>query len=138
MKVYVDADILVSLFSPDANTQRAHAEISKRLPQLVVSNFGAAEFASAISRRVRMKEIGLREGRSILSDYDRWIGAAAQVECVEPPDVALCDHYLRRMDLPLRTPDALHIALASRLGAAILSFDKRLLASAAKLGVAAA
>lgn len=135
MRVYLDADILVSLLSPDANTPRAQAAVGKRLPQVVVSDFGGAEFASAISRRVRMREIPAAEGRSILSDYDRWIAATAEVERILPTDVALCASYLRRLDLPVRTPDALHIALASRLGAAILSLDKQLLSSAAKLGV---
>lgn len=138
MKVYVDADILVSLLSPDANTSRASAALGRGMLQVLVSDFGGAEFASVISRKVRMREIGVAEARSILTDYDQWIDTFAQVATLQTSDVTLCTHYLRRLDLALKTPDAMHIAIASRLGGAILSFDRKLIRSAKKLGVAVA
>jgi predicted nucleic acid-binding protein len=41
----------------------------------------------------------------------------------------------RRLDLPLRTPDALNIAIAQRVGADLVTFDDRMVASARALGI---
>lgn len=60
--------------------------------------------------------------------------SAARVEMTSQ-DIALCDAYLRRFDLPLRAPDGFHIAITSRMGASLLSFDKQLIATAKKLGL---
>jgi len=42
---------------------------------------------------------------------------------------------LRRLDLPLRTPDMLHIAIAARLQAKLATFDDRMQSAATKLGL---
>ena len=44
--------------------------------------------------------------------------------------------FLRRLDLTLRTPDALHIAIAQRLAAELMTFDQKMAASARALGTA--
>jgi predicted nucleic acid-binding protein len=42
---------------------------------------------------------------------------------------------LRRLDLTLRTPDALNIAIAQRAGAAMATFDARMAEAAQALGL---
>jgi len=135
VSVYLDAGILVSTLSLDALTPKTEAALRKLSGVVVVSDFGGAEFSSAIGKRVRTGQISVREARSALNAYDEWVSSRADLVVSTPADVAACDAYLRRLDLPLRTPDGLHIAIASRVGASILSFDKQLLASAKKLGV---
>ncbi len=82
-----------------------------------------------------MGALSLAESQAALGLFDAWAATIAQPVETTPQDFAACTSYLRRLDLPLRTPDALHIAIASRLGASILSFDKQLTAGAKKLGV---
>ena len=135
MSVYVDASILVSVMSTDALSAPAEAALRQVAGLVVVSDFCGAEIASAIGKRVRAGQIAKREGRAVLAAYDEWVDSRAELVLMAPVDVAMCHSYLRRLDLPLRTPDALHIAIASRLGASLLSFDKQLIASARKLGV---
>jgi predicted nucleic acid-binding protein len=53
-----------------------------------------------------------------------------------PGDLAAATMFLRRLDLPLRTPDALHIAIAQRVGAMLVTFDRQMAASARTLGSA--
>jgi uncharacterized protein len=45
---------------------------------------------------------------------------------------------LRRLDVNLRTPDALHIAIAQRLEATLVTFDWGMAAAARPLGMAVA
>jgi predicted nucleic acid-binding protein len=51
-------------------------------------------------------------------------------------DVALATAYTRRLDLPLLAPDALHISIARRLEATLVTFDRGMAAAAGALGVA--
>jgi predicted nucleic acid-binding protein len=46
--------------------------------------------------------------------------------------------FLRRLDLALRTPDAINIAMAQRLGATLVTFDKKMAAAARSIGTAVA
>ena len=56
----------------------------------------------------------------------------ALAECASALRAA--EGFLRRLDLTLRTPDAVHVALARRIGASLASFDKKMAASARALG----
>jgi predicted nucleic acid-binding protein len=53
LKIYLDASVLVSLFATDAHSAKADIALKTTKPVPVVSDFAAAEFASAIARRVR-------------------------------------------------------------------------------------
>jgi hypothetical protein len=55
---------------------------------------------------------------------------------IHPADVRLAVTYVRRFELALRAPDALHLAIARRLDATIVTLDRRLSAAAVELGIA--
>ena len=132
--VYLDASVLVALLTEDALSHRAAALLANRLPVLVVSDFAGAEFASAMARRVRMGELGEAAAREALANFDAWTRRVAQRVELAPADVALATVFLRRLDLALRTPDALHIAIAQRLGAVLATFDESMATCARVLG----
>lgn len=134
MSAYLDASVLVALFTNDQLTARADAFLRANAPVLVVSDFAAAEFASAIARRVRAREIAPDEARSGFADFDAWTARATQRETTGPADIAAAVAFLRRLDLNLRTPDALNIAIAQRVGASLVTFDGKMAVSARALG----
>jgi predicted nucleic acid-binding protein len=126
------------LLTAEPASARATSFISAHSADLIVSDFASAEFASAISRHVRMGQMPRNEGQIVLSAFDRWtLGAAVSIE-VLPVDIALATTFLRRLDLVLRTPDAIHIATAQRLGATLVTFDKAMAAAAGRLSFAVA
>jgi predicted nucleic acid-binding protein len=49
-------------------------------------------------------------------------------------DIEAANAFLRRLDLPLRTSDALHIAICQRADASLATFDAKMKASAINLG----
>jgi predicted nucleic acid-binding protein len=55
---------------------------------------------------------------------------------IHATDVRLASVYVRRFDLALRAPDALHVAIARRLDVALVTLDRRMAAAAVELGVA--
>jgi uncharacterized protein len=131
LSVYLDASILVSLFTVDTLTARADAALRERSPLLMVSDFAAAEFASAMARRVRMQVITADEARAV---FDAWIARTTTLISMTSADVTAAAGFLRRLDLALRTQDALHIAIAQRVGAALFTFDQQMASAARALG----
>jgi predicted nucleic acid-binding protein len=132
---YLDASVIVPLIAEDAHSSRAEKLLSKHEPTILVSDFAAAEMASVIARRVRTDEITREQGESVFVTFDAWATrAATRVETV-PTDITAAIAYLRRLDLALRAPDAIHIALAQRLNAMLFTFDAKMALAARKLGV---
>ena len=135
MSVYVDASVLVALFTNDALAGRADTYLRTHETVLIVSDFTAAEFASALARRVRMRDMKPQEARLVFASFDEWIARTAERLFSSSDDVASAATLLRRLDLPLRTPDAINLAIALRVGAQLLTFDKKMAASARTLGI---
>ena len=134
MSVYLDASVLVALFTADALTAKADAYLREHRPTVIVSDFAAAELASAVARRVRTGELEADDARAAFATFDAWTVRAAGRAETAAADVAAASAFLRRLDLTLRTPDALHIAIAQRLAAELMTFDQKMAASARSLG----
>jgi predicted nucleic acid-binding protein len=134
LSLYLDASVLVPMFIDDAFSERADLLLRVSATEVLVSDFASAELASAINRRVRMRQVAAEEGRKALTNFDSWIGQLASRVEIASADVAKAAAFLRRLDLNLRTPDAIHIATAQRLDADLATFDERMAESARSLG----
>lgn len=132
----LDASALASIFIEDAHspTVRAWLRIQSSAP--AVSSFAAAEFAAVVGRRLRMRLLPRDAAASLLAVFDTWLAAEAEAVDVVPEDHHVAATFVRRFDLGLRLPDALHLAVALRLGRELLTFDARQAAAARALGVA--
>lgn len=135
IEFYLDTSFVVGLLMPETVSERAERFIRSHPETYLVSNFAAAEFASAVSRRVRMRDIPTDEGRMILATFDNWMATVGTETEITAADIAMSTGFLRRLDLPLRAPDAVHIAAARRIGATLVSFDRRMVGNAAALGL---
>ena len=112
MSVYVDTSVLVALFINDSFSARADRFVVSQSTPLIVSDFVTAEFASAISRRVRIKDVKAADARTAFADFDSWSTQATSRAEIQTSDVRTAASYLRRMDSTLRTGDAINIAIA--------------------------
>jgi hypothetical protein len=135
MSVYFDASVIVSLFAQDGNSALAARKAAQLADTAVVSDLGGAEFASAIAKRVRMKDLTAKEAAAAFTAFDIWSATRAERVELTPQDVAACAALLRRLDSPVRTPDALHIAIVRRIGARLFTFDAKMKACARKEGI---
>jgi len=134
VSVYLDASVLVALFTDDPFTERAYLALESVPALLFVSDLAAAEFSSTIARQVRMKRVSTSDAHAAFSTFDEWTSRASQRVQMTGGDVTRADAFLRRLDLPLRAPDAIHIAISQRVADSLLTFDKRMAASARSLG----
>jgi uncharacterized protein len=134
--IYLDTSVIVPLFLPEPRSREAENLIV--LQEIVVSDLAAAEFSSAIAMAVRIGRIQEDAARAVLADFDAWAADHALIADTHGEDFATASLLIRRFDLALRTPDALHIALAARLGARLVTFDAKMAAAASALGLACA
>ena len=135
MSLSLDTSVILSHFVDDANTERADALLAGISEPVVISDLCATEFAAGLSRLVRMRELGHAAAVATFSNFDIWSGQIVQREAIARADWAAAERLLRRLDLPLLTPDMLHVAVAARLGTRLATFDRRMHAVAASLGV---
>lgn len=134
MSAYLDASAIVPLFVDDDFSTRIDVFL-RGVSEVHVSDFAAAEFASALGVRIRTGQLTETEARAAFADFDSWkVGAANLVDTL-PQDVRAAEAILRRLDLGLRTPDALHISIARRLAVELVTFDKKMAACSGILGV---
>lgn len=134
MTLYFDTSVIVPLFITDPLTERAETLIRTTWPVAMVSDYSEAEFASAVSRRVRIGDIGRDAAQIVFSQFDAWIARGTQKIEFVPADLSTAASFVRRLDLPLKTGDAIQIAMTHRIGAILATFDRQMLQSAIALG----
>jgi predicted nucleic acid-binding protein len=100
-----------------------------------VSNLSTAEFSAVIARRVRTRDLRAEEARTAFANFDLWCGRHTRLVEINSSDVAGATALMRRLDFPLRTPDALHIAILQRCGCGLFTFDRTMAKVARALGV---
>jgi predicted nucleic acid-binding protein len=134
VSTYLDASVLLP-FLIDEPTSTEIARYLTTQPERLVSDFAAAEVSSALSRMIRMRTLSHADASIRLADFDAWRAAACTPVELQPADGRLADAYVRRFELGLRAPDALHLAIARRLDATLVTLDRRMARAAEDLGV---
>jgi len=135
LSIYLDSSVVVPLFLPDAFAARAEAFLLSGPVGLVVSDFVSAEFASIVGIRVRVKMLKTSDARAALSNFDSWSSQKTRAAETAASDVRSANIMLRRLDLTLRAPDAINLAIAQRLNANLATFDIKMGACARTLGM---
>jgi hypothetical protein len=87
VRTYFDASVIVALFMHDTFSERADEFGRSGAVVPVVSDFGAAEFSSAVARRVRTGDIPIDRARVTLSRFDRWHSEIAGGIEIGPGDI---------------------------------------------------
>ncbi|HEX3937507.1 MAG TPA: type II toxin-antitoxin system VapC family toxin [Xanthobacteraceae bacterium] len=135
MSVYLDASVIVALFTVDPLNDRTDKVLRGIRDTLVVSDFAGAEFSAVIARRVRTRDLSAGEARTAFANFDLWCASQTRRVEIEGVDVAHATGLMRRLDAALRMPDALHIAIAQRNGSDLLTFDRAMANVARGIGI---
>jgi predicted nucleic acid-binding protein len=107
---------------------------------LLVSDLAVTEIVSALARRLREGGVSRDTARRVQYAVTRGLDGGVYQRVELTPDVyRRAEHLLLSLtDTPLRTADALHLALATSARAtSIASFDGRLSAAARSVGFTA-
>ena len=101
----------------------------------IVSDYASAEFVSVIARMTRMGLLPKSEAQAIFGRFDTWRARSARTENVVGGDIQSATAIIRRLDLNLRAPDAINLTIALRIGASLVTFDRRMADNASALGI---
>ncbi|HEY1447666.1 MAG TPA: type II toxin-antitoxin system VapC family toxin, partial [Caulobacteraceae bacterium] len=87
------------------------------------------------SRLSRMRDLSLAVALAHLADFDAWRAALSLDVELQATDLRLASVFVRRFELALRAPDALHLAACRRGDHTLVTLDRRLAGAAEALGV---
>ncbi len=137
--IYLDTSFVVPLFREEAASRKITDFISRQAAgTLAVSKWTGVEFASHVSRDIRMGELSATEGSGILEEFDATISASFVMLVPNSYDFDLAQEYVAHFATQLRAPDALHLAVARNNGMEfVATLDEGMLAAAKKLKVPA-
>lgn len=135
MSIYLDTSFVFALMVEDSHSNRANAFLQDRQDELIVSDFAAAEFSAAVARHVRTGKATPQAAKAMFADFDTRVYLFAQRAETETWAVKAAEAFIRRLDLNLKAPYALHLAIARRVGATLATFDQQMIANAGVLGI---
>ncbi|OGT00771.1 MAG: hypothetical protein A3F73_05920 [Gallionellales bacterium RIFCSPLOWO2_12_FULL_59_22] len=137
--IYLDTSFLTPLFREEATSAKVAAFLFRQTAgTLAVSKWTAVEFASLISRDVRMGALTSGQGRRLIAEFDSMVDASLVVLIPSGNDFDLAQEYVANFATQLRGPDALHLAVAHNNGVEfIATLDDGMLSAAKKLKVSA-
>jgi predicted nucleic acid-binding protein len=128
--IYLDTSALIKLFVPEAESDVLNEALAGAT-DVVVSDLGLTEMASALGRRTREGLLAPAEARRLLGEAGRLAKACRRAE-LTPPTHRRAERLLLTAGSALRSLDALHVALAIDAGAStIVTYDSRLAQAAA-------
>jgi predicted nucleic acid-binding protein len=135
VNAYLDASAILPTLVEEAGSSAIDNFIASSGDALVISEFAAAEVASALSRLVRTGLLERDDAMARLSDFDAWRAVATEDVDLQASDVRLANVFVKRFELMLRAPDALHAAMCRRGDHLLVTMDRRLAVAAEELGV---
>jgi uncharacterized protein len=134
--MYFDTSLLVPYYCPEALSQAAERTL-RGDPRPTISDLVEVEFFSALSKKVREREMSAveagRVGQQFLDHLQTGMYARLPVQ---RRHYETAREWLARFTLPLRSLDALHLALADGEGLRLATADRDLSRSARTLRLA--
>lgn len=107
-----------------------------RAPRLVISALVEVEFASALGRRVRAGDLSAASARAALAQFHAHQSEGFyRLIPIERSHFDRARRWIETLRTPLRTLDALHLALAADSGSVLITADVRLARAASSLRV---
>lgn len=133
--IYLDTSVLAPFYWTEA-TSAAVGQIFQQNETLIISELSEVELLSALSRRVRMQEIDRADAIAIVDRFQEHLNVAFYTRLtVTAKHYQIAKHWMQQFDTPLRTLDALHLAIASDLAIPIVTADIGLAKSAERFNV---
>ncbi|MBI2752225.1 MAG: type II toxin-antitoxin system VapC family toxin [Betaproteobacteria bacterium] len=136
---YFDTSFIAPLLLPEAASEAVEAFMrSLRSGLLATSAWTRVEFASLVSRRVRMRELDEDQAGAVRTRFAQLLSESFRVVLPGAADYDTAAMFLRNHKTGLRAGDALHLAVAHNQKMRLLySLDAQMVGAARALGIRA-
>ena len=135
--LYIDTSVLAAYYCPEPLSRQVQDILGQQVKP-ALSVLAEVEFFSAVARKVRMEELEMADGNRIIAKFQSHLdGGLFTVISVQNHHWRLARGWIGLFNTPLRTLDALHLAIASAGDLELITSDKHLYQSAEILGVTA-
>lgn len=133
--IYLDTSVVAPFYWQEALSGTVEVLMGNE-PELGLSQLVKVELTSALARRVRMGDIPQKIARTILERFHTHLDAGFYTQiALESRHYALACEWIGRFETPLRTLDAVHLAIAAFNNVQLVTADTGLAESAVLLGV---
>jgi predicted nucleic acid-binding protein len=124
--IYADTSVIVPYYTLEKRSADADAILRDRT-DVFVSDLGVAEFHVTMARKIRDKVLTRTAARKAIDLFETHFGADCPRKIrFDVKHVERVRAIAARIDVPVRTLDAFHLAFAQELGATVATFDERL------------
>jgi uncharacterized protein len=133
--IYLDTSVIAPFYWAEPLSDAVEL-LLRQDAELYISQLVEVELCSALSRRVRMGEIECIDAQAIADRFQSDLGNGFYIQlALEAVHYEIARDWIRRFDNPLRTLDALHLAIAVSHDIPLVTADEGLVISANLLGV---
>ena len=132
---YVDTSVLVAYYCPEPISETAEKLIlSSKRP--CISSLTEVELASALSSKIREKNLSPDDGNKIFNQFQSHFEQSFYgLTAVDDRHYQTAKTWIVQFSTPLKTLDALHLAVAAEGDFTLLTADKHLSISAKYFGI---
>jgi uncharacterized protein len=132
---YIDTSVLAAYYCPESLSETVERALASR-PTPFISSLTEVELASVVSRKHRTGELAAANCQQILRLFQQHRSERCfKMAPLSQPQYQQARDWIGTLSTPLRTLDALHLASALAVSAAILTADTVMHRAAIKLGV---
>jgi predicted nucleic acid-binding protein len=134
---YIDTSVLVAYYCPEPLADKAENFLAE-IDRPKISALTEIELFSALSRKLRNKEIDSKTTRLIAAKFLSHLeGKYFDFLPVTANHYSLASNWISQFTLPLKSLDAIHLAIASCEDLSIVTSDHQLYQNARKLDIEA-
>ena len=132
---YLDTSVVVAYYLPAPLSTRAQAIYTAQTAP-AISELVELEFFAALSLRLRVRNLDRAHGERVASLFLSHVAGGWYTRIhLHAGHYLAARNFIARFDLPLKSPDALHLAVSSAQGLELITADRQLAQNAESLGL---
>jgi len=132
--IYLDTSILATYYLPEKISSQVQTYIQGK--SQLITELTRLEFYSALSIKVRTNSLLKSDAKRVMELFKSHLGAAYYLnKRLNPKHYDKTGEYIATLSLPIKTPDALHLAFAASENLKIVTADKQLANNASELDI---